>query len=171
MAFLCVSLSTLRAYFSLFSVFVTWKSAIEKLKVDCMGFSYFSFSSRGLFLFPAISMKFTIPKCFFLSFQIILLIFCSLALSFNFPCAYYCLIFNFSGRASLCGSILDKYSNLYLSSADKHQLSQLHLYRLFVPFFSYFTPSSSSKSEVGSIKCYSHIITTALYNPLKIRSV
>lgn len=63
-AFLCVSLSTLRAYFSLFSVFVTWRSDIEKLKVDCMGFSYFSFSSRGLYLFPAISMKFTVPKCF-----------------------------------------------------------------------------------------------------------
>lgn len=63
-AFLCVSLSTLRAYFSLFSVFVTWRSAIEKLKVDCMGFSYFSFSSRGLFLFPAVSMKFTISRCF-----------------------------------------------------------------------------------------------------------
>lgn len=37
---------------------------------------------------------------------------------------------------------------------------------LFSPHFS---PSSSS--EVCSIKCYSHIITTALYNPLKIRSV
>ena len=63
-AFLCVSLSTLRAYFSLFTVFATWRSAIEKLKVDCMGISYFSFSSRGLFLFPLISVKFTTLKCF-----------------------------------------------------------------------------------------------------------
>lgn len=63
-AFLCVSLSTLRAYFSLFTVFATWRRAIEKLKVDCMGISYFSFSSRGPFLFPPISMKFTILKSF-----------------------------------------------------------------------------------------------------------
>lgn len=63
-AFLCVSLSTLRAYFSLFTVFATQRSAIEKLKVDCMGISYFFFSSRGPFLFPPISMKFAILKCF-----------------------------------------------------------------------------------------------------------
>lgn len=149
MAFLCVSLSTLRAYFSLFSVFVTWKSAIEKLKVDCMGFSYFSFSSRGLFLFPAISMKFTIPKCFFLSFQIILLIFCSLALSFNFPCAYYCLIFNFSGRASLCGSILDKYSNLYLSSADKHQLPNCIYTGFLFHFFPISPPAAAARVRLA----------------------
>lgn len=59
-----VSLSTLRAYFSLFTVFATWRSAIEKWKVDCMGISYFSFSSRSPFLFPPISVKFTILKCF-----------------------------------------------------------------------------------------------------------
>lgn len=46
------------------SLYLLHGGAIEKLKVDCMGFSYFSFYSRGLFLFPAFSMKFTIPKCF-----------------------------------------------------------------------------------------------------------
>ena len=63
-AFLCVSLSTLRAYFSLFTVFATWRSSIEKLKVDCMGISYFSFSFRDPSLFLPISMKFTILRCF-----------------------------------------------------------------------------------------------------------
>lgn len=48
--------------------------------------------------------------------------------------------------------------------------SQLHLCWLFAPLFPLISvPSRSSK--VGSIKCYSPIITTALYNPLKIRSV
>lgn len=60
----CVSLSTPKAYFSLFTVFATWRNAIEKLKVDCMGISYFSFTSRSPFLFPPISVKCTILRCF-----------------------------------------------------------------------------------------------------------
>lgn len=46
------------------SLYLLHGGIIEKLKVDCIGVSYFSFPSRGLFLFPAISMRFTIPKCF-----------------------------------------------------------------------------------------------------------
>lgn len=106
-AFLCVSLSTCRAYFSLFTVFATRRSAIEKLKVDCMRISYFSFSSRGRFLFPPISMKLITLKCFLL---LLPDSFTHLSVSYLFfhfisPFPYCCLAFNFSGRMTICGGI------------------------------------------------------------------
>lgn len=174
-AFLCVSLSTLRAYFSLFTVFATWRRAIEKLEVDCMGISYFSFPLEACF--SSLLFLWSLPSlnASFLYFQIILLIFPSLALSFHFvfPFTYCCLIFNFSGRVKIRGSIqitmlwintLICISAL-LTNTNFLTASVLALCSLFF----YYTLSNSS--YVGSIKCYSYIITTVLYNPLQIRSV
>lgn len=125
----CVSLSTLRAYFSLFTVFATWRNAIEKLKVDCMGISYFSFTARSPFLFPPISVKYTILRCFRPPlpnhFTPLSLLLCPSTMSSpSLTAAWY-----------LTSHVVDKYSNpsqLYWQTWT----FWLRLHWLFLPFFS-----------------------------------